>query len=148
MFFSELKKWLCDNFISTYIPPFLNPAVAVAKEEPGMIGMLFCQNIQCPILMAVNVTLHVTMHVSLQLRQALDALLNDMKNLPARLKQYSSFEYVQKTIKTYLKVSNTMSFPTSRIDGIEPVNRDDVGRECFFSFVSLEARRTVHNRVV
>lgn len=40
----------------------------------------------------------------LQLRQSLDALLNDMKNLPARLKQYSSFEYVQKTIKTYLKV--------------------------------------------
>ena len=102
----------------------------------------------CPTLRAVNVTLHVTMHVSLQLRQALDALLNDMKNLPARLKQYSSFEYVQKTIKTYLKVSNTMSFPTSRIDGIEPVNRDDVGRECFFSFVSLEARRTVHDRVV
>ena len=101
----------------------------------------------CPTLRAVNVTLHVTMHVSLQLRQALDALLNDMKNLPARLKQYSSFEYVQKTIKTYLKVSNTMSFPTSRIDGVEPVNRDDVGRECFFSFVSLKARRTVHNRV-
>ena len=97
---------------------------------------------------AVNVALYVTIHVSLQLRQALDALLNDMKNLPARLKQYSSFEYVQKTIKTYLKVSNTMSFPTSRIDGIEPVNRDDVGRECFFSFVSLEARRTVHDRVV
>ena len=42
--------------------------------------------------------------ISLQLRQSLDALLNDMKNLPARLKQYSSFEYVQKTIKTYLKV--------------------------------------------
>ena len=81
-----------------------------------MIGMLFCQNIRCPTLRAVNVTLHVTMHVSLQLRQALDALLNDMKNLPARLKQYSSFEYVQKTIKTYLKVSNTMSFLTSRID--------------------------------
>ena len=102
----------------------------------------------CPTLRAGNVTLHVTIHVSVQLRQALDALLNDMKNLPARLKQYSSFEYVQKTIKTYLKVSNTMSFPTSRIDGIEPVNRDDVGRECFFSFVSLEARRTVHDRVV
>ncbi|CAH3116472.1 unnamed protein product [Pocillopora meandrina] len=40
-----------------------------------------------------------------KLRQSLDALLNDMKNLPARLKQYSSFEYVQKTIKTYLKVN-------------------------------------------
>ena len=41
---------------------------------------------------------------SLQLRQSLDALLNDMKNLPARLKQYASFEFVQRTIKTYLKV--------------------------------------------
>ena len=134
--------------MNIYILPFLNPAVTVGKEETGMIRMLFCQNIRCPTLRAINVTLHVTMYVSLQLRQALDALLNDMKNLPARLKQYSSFEYVQKTIKTYLKVSNTMSFPTSRIDGIEPVNRYDVGRECFFSFVSLEARRTVHDRVV
>ena len=133
--------------MNIYILPFLNPAVTVGKEESGMIGMNFCQNIRCPTLRTVNVTLHVTMLVSLQLRQALDALLNDMKNLPARLKQYSSFEYVQKTIKTYLKVSNTMSFPTSRIDGIEPVNRDDVGRECFFSFASLKARRTVHNRV-
>ena len=134
--------------MNIYILPFLNPAVTVGKEESGMIGMLFCQNIRCPTLRAVKVTLHVTMYVSLQLRQALDALLNDMKNLPARLKQYSSFEYVQKTIKTYLKVGNILSFPTSRIDGIEPVNRYDVGRECFFSFVSLKARRTVHDRVV
>lgn len=44
--------------------------------------------------------------LSSQLRQALDTLLNDMKNLPARLKQYASFEFVQKTIKTYLKVNN------------------------------------------
>ena len=41
-----------------------------------------------------------------QLRQSLDGLLNDMKNLPARLRQYASFEYVQKTIKNYLKVTS------------------------------------------
>ena len=77
----------------------------------------------CPTLRAVIVTLHVTIHVSFQLRQALDALLNDMKNLPARLKQYSSFEYVQKTIKTYLKVGNVMSFVTSRIDRDRATNQ-------------------------
>ncbi|EDO28558.1 predicted protein, partial [Nematostella vectensis] len=32
-------------------------------------------------------------------------LLSDMKNLPARLRQYASFEFVQKTIKTYLKMN-------------------------------------------
>ena len=42
-----------------------------------------------------------------QIRQALDSLLNDMKNLPARLRQYASFEYVQKTIKGYLKVGSS-----------------------------------------
>ncbi|XP_001636057.2 cytoplasmic dynein 1 heavy chain 1 isoform X2 [Nematostella vectensis] len=40
-----------------------------------------------------------------KLRQSLDELLSDMKNLPARLRQYASFEFVQKTIKTYLKMN-------------------------------------------
>lgn len=56
----------------------------------------------------------------LKLRQSLDALLNDMKNLPARLKQYSSFEYVQKTIKTYLKVIFISSLWYLTVEGFVP----------------------------
>uniref|UniRef100_A0A8C4QMG9 Dynein heavy chain linker domain-containing protein n=1 Tax=Eptatretus burgeri TaxID=7764 RepID=A0A8C4QMG9_EPTBU len=40
-----------------------------------------------------------------KLRQSLDGLLNQLKNLPARLRQYSSYEYVYKLLKTYLKVN-------------------------------------------
>ena len=40
----------------------------------------------------------------LQLRGSLDALLNQLKNFPARLKQYSSYEHVQKLLKGYMKV--------------------------------------------
>ncbi|KXJ05331.1 Cytoplasmic dynein 1 heavy chain 1, partial [Exaiptasia diaphana] len=40
-----------------------------------------------------------------KLRQSLEGLLNDMKALPSRLRQYSSFEFVQNTIKSYLKIN-------------------------------------------
>lgn len=39
-----------------------------------------------------------------QLRQSLDALLNQLKNFPARLRQYASYEYVQRLLKGYMKV--------------------------------------------
>ncbi|KAL6478123.1 hypothetical protein MHYP_G00139580 [Metynnis hypsauchen] len=40
-----------------------------------------------------------------KLRQSLDALLNQLKNFPARLRQYASYEYVQRLLKGYLKVN-------------------------------------------
>ena len=40
---------------------------------------------------------------SLQIRQSLDGLLTQMKNFPARLKQYASYDFVQKLLKGYLK---------------------------------------------
>lgn len=39
-----------------------------------------------------------------QLRQSLDGLLNQLKNFQARLRQYASYEYVQRMLKGYLKV--------------------------------------------
>ena len=39
-----------------------------------------------------------------KIRQALDALLGQLKAFPARLKQYASFEYVQSLLKSYAKV--------------------------------------------
>lgn len=41
---------------------------------------------------------------SVQLRQSLDALLNQLKNFQARLRQYASYEFVQRLLKGYLKV--------------------------------------------
>ncbi|XP_061897473.1 cytoplasmic dynein 1 heavy chain 1 isoform X1 [Entelurus aequoreus] len=40
-----------------------------------------------------------------KLRQNLDALLNQLKNFQARLRQYASYEYVQRLLKGYLKVN-------------------------------------------
>ncbi|XP_076442165.1 cytoplasmic dynein 1 heavy chain 1-like isoform X5 [Babylonia areolata] len=40
-----------------------------------------------------------------KLRQSLDALLNQMKEMPARLRTYSSFEHVKKTLQGYAKVN-------------------------------------------
>ena len=41
-----------------------------------------------------------------KLRQSLDALLNQMKEMPARLRTYSSFEHVKKTLQGYAKVGH------------------------------------------
>ena len=41
----------------------------------------------------------------LQLRQSLDALMNQMKELPARLRQYASYEHVKRALQNYSKVS-------------------------------------------
>ena len=49
------------------------------------------------------------MCVWLQLRQSLDGLLNQLKNFPARLRQYASYEYVQRLLKGYMKVRLTLS---------------------------------------
>lgn len=40
-----------------------------------------------------------------KLRQQLDALLTQLKDLPARLRQYSSYEYVRKMLQGYVKVN-------------------------------------------
>ncbi|XP_064484606.1 dynein heavy chain, cytoplasmic-like isoform X2 [Ornithodoros turicata] len=40
-----------------------------------------------------------------KLRQQLDGLLNQLKELPARLRQYASFEYVKKVLVGYTKVN-------------------------------------------
>ncbi|XP_012938795.1 cytoplasmic dynein 1 heavy chain 1 [Aplysia californica] len=40
-----------------------------------------------------------------KLRQSIDGLLNQMKELPARLRAYSSFEYVKKQLQGYAKVN-------------------------------------------
>ncbi|OCT64951.1 cytoplasmic dynein 1 heavy chain 1 isoform X1 [Xenopus laevis] len=40
-----------------------------------------------------------------KLRQNLDGLLNQLKNFPARLRQYASYEFVQRLLKGYMKVN-------------------------------------------
>ena len=40
-----------------------------------------------------------------KLRQQIDALLGQLKDLPARLRQYASYEYVKKLIQSYQKVN-------------------------------------------
>ncbi|CAM9594499.1 unnamed protein product [Lampetra planeri] len=40
-----------------------------------------------------------------KLRQSLDGLVNQLKNFPARLRQYASYEHVLKLLKSYLKVN-------------------------------------------
>ncbi|KAJ8974295.1 hypothetical protein NQ317_014466 [Molorchus minor] len=40
-----------------------------------------------------------------KLRQQLDAMSTQLKELPARLRQYASYEYVKKTLQTYTKVN-------------------------------------------
>lgn len=40
-----------------------------------------------------------------KLRQQLDGLTNQLKELPARFRQYSSYEYVKKLLQSYVKVS-------------------------------------------
>lgn len=39
-----------------------------------------------------------------KLRQQLDTLISQLKELPARLRQYSSYEYVKKLLQGYSKV--------------------------------------------
>ena len=39
-----------------------------------------------------------------KIRQALDALIQQLRGFPSRLKSYASFEYVQATLKGYAKV--------------------------------------------
>ena len=39
-----------------------------------------------------------------KIRQSLDALIQQLRGFPSRLKQYASFEYVQSTLKGYTKV--------------------------------------------
>ncbi|XP_044746185.1 dynein heavy chain, cytoplasmic isoform X2 [Coccinella septempunctata] len=40
-----------------------------------------------------------------KLRQQLDSMSTQLKELPARLRQYASYEYVKKTLQTYTKVN-------------------------------------------
>ncbi|GIX77254.1 cytoplasmic dynein 1 heavy chain 1 [Caerostris extrusa] len=40
-----------------------------------------------------------------KLRQHLDSLLNQLKELPARLRQYASYEYVKRTLQNFTKVN-------------------------------------------
>ncbi|XP_022096690.1 cytoplasmic dynein 1 heavy chain 1-like isoform X2 [Acanthaster planci] len=40
-----------------------------------------------------------------KLRQSLDALMTQLKSLPARLRQYASYEHVQRVLKGYAKVN-------------------------------------------
>ena len=39
-----------------------------------------------------------------KIRQSLDTLVQQLRGFPARLKSYASFEYVQATLKGYMKV--------------------------------------------
>jgi len=40
-----------------------------------------------------------------QIRQSLDALLNQLNELPVRLRTYSSYEHVKQVLKTYTRVN-------------------------------------------
>ncbi|KAJ3032718.1 hypothetical protein HDV00_007194 [Rhizophlyctis rosea] len=44
-----------------------------------------------------------------KVRQRLDELLNSMKEMPSRMRQYAAFEYVQEVLKGYLKVNPLIS---------------------------------------
>lgn len=44
-------------------------------------------------------------NICLQLRQAIDGLLNQLKELPARLRQYASYEFVKRMLQGYAKVN-------------------------------------------
>lgn len=53
-----------------------------------------------------------TTWVSLQprkLRGHLEGLLNSTTEMPSRMRQYSAFEYVQETLRSYLKMNSTIS---------------------------------------
>ena len=40
-----------------------------------------------------------------KLRQSITDLINQLKELPARLRQYASYEHVKRTLEGYLKVN-------------------------------------------
>jgi len=40
-----------------------------------------------------------------QIRQSLDTLLNQLNDLPVRLRTYSSYEHVKRVLKTYTRVN-------------------------------------------
>ena len=40
-----------------------------------------------------------------KIRQSIDTLQSQMKELPGRLRQYASYDYVKKTLQGYAKVS-------------------------------------------
>ena len=42
-----------------------------------------------------------------KLRQTLDGHMEQLKSFPARLRQYSSYEHINKMIKSYMKVGST-----------------------------------------
>lgn len=44
-----------------------------------------------------------------KLRVSLENLLNSTNEMPSRMRQYSAFEYVQETLKSYLKLNSTIS---------------------------------------
>ena len=48
-----------------------------------------------------------------KLRQQMDLLLNQLKDLPARLRQYASYEYVKKLIQSFKKVNRLIVELTS-----------------------------------
>ena len=50
-----------------------------------------------------------------KIRQALDALLQQLRGFPTRLKSYASFEYVQATLKGYTKVPACITLSLSTI---------------------------------
>ena len=45
-----------------------------------------------------------------KLRQNIDGLLSQLKELPARLRQYASYEYVKRTLQGYAKVISQATF--------------------------------------
>jgi len=45
-----------------------------------------------------------------KLRQQLDGLTNQLKELPARFRQYSSYEYVKKLLQSYVKVRFSLNY--------------------------------------
>lgn len=66
-----------------------------------------------------------------KIRQSLDTLLQQLKDFPSRLKQYASFEYVQRIVKTYTKVMVLMYIDVGTgvcVVRVYMIHCDDVGR--------------------
>lgn len=99
--------------------------MGVSPAPQGNTSPVVIQKIFCALKIKVH-CLSCGCVLCFQLRQSLDALLNQLKNFQARLRQYASYEYVQRLLKGYLKVrhplfSSTDLYATENIDLVSKI---------------------------
>ena len=89
---SPLVIWSARILILRYNAPF-------KVYKPLRYGLYFEHEFVYVFQLCVKM-----LQFSLQLRQGLDGLTNQLKELPARLRQYASYEYVKRLLQSYSKV--------------------------------------------